>query len=77
MKKYYKESRRRGISHIQSERRQTNWIGHISRSNCLLKHVIEGKLEGGIEGTGIRGRKYRQLADDLKEMGDTGIWRKH
>jgi hypothetical protein len=28
------------------ERRKANWIGHILRRNCLLKHVIEGKLEG-------------------------------
>jgi hypothetical protein len=25
-----------------------NWIGHILRRNCVLKHVIEGKLEGRI-----------------------------
>jgi hypothetical protein len=25
-----------------------NWIGHILRRNCLLKHVIEGKVEGRI-----------------------------
>jgi hypothetical protein len=24
-------------------RRRANWIGHIMRRNCLLKHVIEGK----------------------------------
>ena len=24
-----------------------NWIGHILRRNCLLKHVIEGKIKGG------------------------------
>jgi hypothetical protein len=28
------------------ERRKTNWIGHILRRNCLLKHVIEGEIEG-------------------------------
>jgi len=26
-------------------RRKANWIGHIMRRNCLLKHVIEGKKE--------------------------------
>jgi hypothetical protein len=25
------------------KRRKANWIGHILRSNCLLKQVIEGK----------------------------------
>jgi hypothetical protein len=29
--------------------RKANWIGHILRRNCLLKHAIEGKLEGRIE----------------------------
>jgi hypothetical protein len=29
--------------------------------------VIEGKLEGRIEMTGRRGRKRKQLVDDLKE----------
>jgi hypothetical protein len=33
------------------KRRKDNWIGHILRRNCLLKHVIEGKLEGRIEMT--------------------------
>jgi hypothetical protein len=23
-----------------------NWVGHILRRNCLLKHVIEGQIEG-------------------------------
>jgi hypothetical protein len=34
------------------KRREANWIGHILRRNCLLKHVIEGKLEGRKEMTG-------------------------
>jgi hypothetical protein len=49
------------------KRRKANWIGHILRRNCLLKHVIEGKLEGRIEMTGRRGRGRKQLLDDLKE----------
>jgi hypothetical protein len=31
------------------KRRKANWIGHILHRHCLLKHVIEGKLEGRIE----------------------------
>ncbi|PNF40176.1 hypothetical protein B7P43_G08264, partial [Cryptotermes secundus] len=27
------------------------WIGHVLRRNCLLKEVIEGKIEGRIEVT--------------------------
>jgi hypothetical protein len=33
------------------KRRKANWIGHILRRNCLLKHIIDGKLEGRIEMT--------------------------
>jgi hypothetical protein len=49
------------------KRGKANWIGHILRRNCLLKQVIEGKLEGRIEMTGRRGRRRKQLLDDLKE----------
>ena len=42
-------------------------MGHILRRNCLLQWVIEGKIKGGIEVTGGRGRKRRKLLDNLKE----------
>jgi len=48
-------------------KRKTNWIGHILRRNCLLQWVIQGKIQGGIEVTGGRGRRRRKLLDDLKE----------
>jgi hypothetical protein len=47
--------------------RKGNWIGHILRRNCFLKHIIEEKLEGRIKVTRRRGRKCKQLLDDLKE----------
>jgi hypothetical protein len=34
-----------------TKRRKANWIGHILCRNCLLRHVIEGKLEERIEMT--------------------------
>jgi transposase len=37
------------------KRRKANWICHILCSNSLLKHVIEGKLEGRREVMGRRG----------------------
>jgi hypothetical protein len=49
------------------KRRKANWIGQILRRNCLLKHVIEGKLEGRVEMTGRRGIRRKQLLNDLKE----------
>ena len=48
-------------------KRKANWIGHTLRRNCLLQRVIEGKIKGGIEVTGRRGRRRRILLDDLKE----------
>jgi hypothetical protein len=60
-----------------------SWIGHTLRRNCLLKHVIEGKLEGRIEVTERRGRRRNYLLDDLKEKErilkeealDRSLWR--
>ena len=28
--------------------RKTNWLGHILRRNCVLKHVTKGNIEGRI-----------------------------
>jgi hypothetical protein len=30
--------------------RKAKWVGHILRRNCLLKHVIEGKVEERSDG---------------------------
>jgi len=51
------------------KRRKTNWIGHILRRNCLLKHVTAGKIEG----TGRWERRSRQLLYDLNEK--RGYWK--
>ena len=48
-------------------KRKANWIGHILRTNCLLKLVIEGKIKGEMEVTRRRGRRGRKLLDDLKD----------
>jgi len=66
-------------------KQKANWIRHILRRNCLLQRVIEGKIKGGIEVTGRRGRKRRKLLDGIKkrrghshlkeEALDRNIWR--
>ena len=56
----------RNILH-EIRKRKANWIGQILRRNCLLQRVIEGKIKGGIDVTGRRGRRRRKLLDDLKE----------
>ena len=50
----------RNIVH-RVKRRNATWIGHNWRRNCLLKHVIEGKIEGRMEVTRVRGRRCKQL----------------
>jgi hypothetical protein len=56
-----------------TKRRQANWISHILRRNCLLKHVIERKIEERVEERGRRGRRLKQIMDDLKET--RGYWK--
>jgi hypothetical protein len=58
--------KQRNILHDISKRK-ANWIGHILRRTCLLRQVIGGKIKGGIEVKGGRGRLRRKLLDDLKE----------
>jgi hypothetical protein len=41
-------------------------IGYTLRRNSLLKHAIEGKIQGRIEMTGRRGRRGKQILDELK-----------
>jgi len=47
------------------KRRNANRIDHNLRRNC--RKVTEGKIQGRTEMTG-RGRRRKQLMDDLKEM---------
>jgi len=49
--------------------RKDNCIGRILQDNCLLKRVIEGKIEV----TGRRARRSKQLLEDLKET--RGYWK--
>jgi hypothetical protein len=53
------------------KRRKATWICHILRRNCLLNHVTEWEIR--IEVTGRRGRRRKQLQDDLKEK--RGYWK--
>jgi hypothetical protein len=50
------------------KRRKANWIGHLLRRNCLLKHVIETT-----EVMGIRGGRRKRLLDECKEK--RGCWK--
>jgi hypothetical protein len=43
------------------------------RKKFLLKHVIEEKTQGRVEVMGRRGRRRKQLLDDIKE--ERGYWK--
>jgi hypothetical protein len=43
--------------------RKDNWIDNILYRNCLLKHVVEEKIEGKER----RGKRSKQLLNDFKE----------
>jgi len=48
-------------------------ISHVLSRFCLLRHGIEGKIQERIEVTGRRGRRRKQLLNDLKER--RGYWK--
>ena len=54
---------------LQTDKKERNRVqttidkANTLRRNCLLKYVTEGKIEV----TGRRGRKRKQLLDDVKE----------
>jgi len=60
----YRVTEKRSILHAV-KRVKVNWIGHFLPRNCLLKHVIEGKIEGRMRW----GRRYKQLLDDFNKQG--------
>jgi hypothetical protein len=66
-KKYNIELRGKGTSLRNIKLRKDDSIGHILRSNCIIKHVTEGKTEVNIEGTMLRGIRRAHLLDNLKE----------
>jgi len=49
------------------KKRKAYWIGHLSRRNYFLKLVIERNIAGRIDVMGRRGRRRKQLLDDLTE----------
>ena len=60
----YRVTERRSILHAV-KRVKVNWIGHFLPRNCLLEHVIDGKIEGKTRW----GRRRKQLLDDFSKQG--------
>jgi len=51
------------------KQRQANWIGHVLRHDCLLKTVLERKIEGKRP----RGKPRRKMLDLLMEQEEKKI----
>jgi hypothetical protein len=49
-------------------KKKSKSIGYTLHRNSLQKHVIEGKIQGRIEMTGRRGRRGKQILDNLKKI---------
>jgi len=56
VEKYYTELRKK---RHKIKIRKANLIGYILHRNCLLKYIIEGKLERRIEVREGRGRRSK------------------
>jgi hypothetical protein len=50
-----------------NKKKEGSWLSDTSFRNCFLKHVIEKKIDGRIAVTVRRGRRRKQLLDDVKE----------
>jgi hypothetical protein len=72
MGKYYIDMEVKNVLHT-IKRRRTNWIAYIFHKNCLLRHITESKIEGSTDMIGRRGKRRKELLDDLKKT--TGYWK--
>ena len=52
---------------LTTNRKKAESFRHILRRNCLLRHIIEGKIDGRIKVTGRWGRRRKKLLNDPKE----------
>ena len=60
--------KQRSLVHVIKQR-QANWIGHVLRHDCLLKTVLEGKMDE----KRTRGKPRRKMLDLLMEQEDKKI----
>jgi hypothetical protein len=72
----HRVKKERNILHTIKQRKAT-WIGHILCRNCILKHVIEGKIEKEREGRRRRGRNVSSYWMTLQKREDRESTRSH
>jgi hypothetical protein len=67
MKKYYLESRSRGISYMKYVNGRRTGLVTFCVETAFYNGLLKERYKGGIEVTGGLGRRFRKLLDDLKE----------
>jgi len=63
--------------YLTHNKTKANCTGHILRSSCLRKYVTERKMEGMRKLTERRGRRRKQLLDDLNPLTPNDPYRGH
>ena len=46
------------------KRRKLQWFGHVSRSSCLAKTILQGTVKGGRR----QGRQRKRWEDNIREL---------
>jgi len=76
----HRAKEKRNILHAV-KRMKANWIGYSLSGNWLIKHIVEGSIEGRIEVRGRRGRRRKKLEEKRwywnfkAEALDLTVWR--
>jgi hypothetical protein len=60
---------------LHTIKRKANWIGHILRRNCVLKQIVERKVEGTIEVREDEGEDTSSCWMTSWKRDGTGSWR--
>jgi hypothetical protein len=68
----HKINKERNTLH-KTNRRKDNCFGHFLRRNCLLKDLIEGRIEGKRG----RGRRRKPVLDEFKKNSRGNLMWKH
>ena len=51
------------------DRRKLQWYGHVSRSSCLAKPILQGTVKDGRR----KGRQRKRWEDNIREMDREGV----
>jgi len=69
MKKCYRVEEERNV--LQTIKTGRNCIDYILHRNCLIRYIVEARIEGRLEVTERRRRRCKQLLGNLNQREDT------